>query len=145
MKRLGLIALLVCSACEEEELRRVNPAIYVCARADAPSSDCNVPIDLGDVAITLPRSISLFVTNRGEGALAVSSITSPDSGSKATPAMFGVIPGGNQMVTVEVTARDLGPGTTNLVFTNDDPERLSLVIELRFVGVPKPVPRIELC
>src|SRR5687768_9843875 len=74
MRRAWILALGLLGCGDSEEIIRVKPILSVCARADAPAEDCDRPIDLGERPITVSHAVTLFLFDRGEGALVVSSV-----------------------------------------------------------------------
>jgi hypothetical protein len=145
--RASLLFLIGLAACSEDEaLTQVHPKISVCPRADAPEAECDRPLELGDLAITIPHDRTIYVFNRGAGPLRISELKGPDGVVTSSATVPLVIAGGDQSpLPIRVAPTALGPGTTKLEITSNDTERSPLSVEIRFNGTPKPVPRIELC
>jgi hypothetical protein len=143
--RRALIAAFLLAACgDSEEIIRVRPILSVCARADAPAEECDRPIDLGERPITVPHAVTLFLFDRGEGALIVSSI----GGTEVTSALevpHTVAAGTSIPLPLTITPATLGESKAVLSIESDDPERNPYSLDLLYSGVPKPVPKIELC
>jgi hypothetical protein len=144
MKRMVISALLLAGCSGEEGIIRVKPILSVCARSDAPAEECDRPIDLGERPITVPFALTLFVFDRGEGALVLSSVGGTEVASELeVPQTVGA--GTSIELPLEVTPATLGESKALLSIESDDPERNPYQLDLLYVGVPKPVPQIELC
>jgi hypothetical protein len=151
--RCAGVAWLVCvvavwaCACQDEALGRLVPAIAVCAAEDAKVDECNRDIDLGDVAVTVPLELSLFVRNVGEGTLEINGVESDDEAFVLGVVADDVVAGqaAPLPITIDLPADALGPRTATLTVTSDDPESPSEAIDLLLNGVPKPAPEIVVC
>lgn len=139
---LGLLLLGACGG--EEEIIRVSPIISVCPSREAPEEECDRPLDLGERPITIPHELELFVFDRGEGALVVSEVGGREvTGNAEVP--FTVPAGTSAALPITVTPEALGQQEALLTIASDDPMRPSYELPLRYTGIPKPVPKIELC
>lgn len=69
------LATLFLAACEDDSLSELHPGIALCASADAPSSSCDGTFDLGELPITLPAPVSVWVKNVGRAPLSVTGAT----------------------------------------------------------------------
>jgi hypothetical protein len=141
MRRAVVLALFACGS--EEEIIRVRPILSVCPTAVFGEA-CDRPIDLGDRPITVPLELDLFVHDRGEGALIVSAAAGAGVESRIE-LPFTVAAGTSARLPLSVTPSVLGPGTAVLAIESDDAERSPYELPLSYFGVPKPVPKLELC
>lgn len=141
---LALFAPLV-AACEEETLRELHSRILVCAEEDTEAASCNAPLDLGALPITVEHRFELFVRDAGDAPLEVSRISTSDERLTVEPSSLVVPVAKSSPVTLTLIPDALGSGSAALVFDSDDDERPHLALELRWQGVEKPAPRIELC
>jgi hypothetical protein len=144
MRRLVLLALAVLACGEEEGIIQVRPVISVCPSAEAVFAECDQPIDLGEIPIEVEHPVELFVVDRGEGPLVVSAIGGTAVTSEA-PVPFTVPAGVVVPISVMVTPSVLGPGSALLSIDSDDTARSPYLLDLTYVGTPKPAPKIELC
>ncbi len=141
------LALLTLLGCQDEQIGQLVPKIAICAAEDAVVADCDRDVDLGEVPVTVPLSLSLFLKNPGAGTLDIDGVTSSD-----TAVALGVVPNdlppGQAVVlpfTVTLPADGLGARTVTVTVTSDDPEKPSHAIDLLMTGVPKPAPDILVC
>jgi HYDIN/CFA65/VesB family protein len=145
--RLSLIALLLLVACsgEERTIVKVSPRIAVCSSADLRATDCEGPFDLGDRPVGVATKASLYVQDRGDGSLDVLDVKASDPAIALRESVFTVAPSASHRLELSVTAAALALGSAHLVLKSDDKTRPSLDVELRWNGIPKPVPKIQLC
>lgn len=141
----SLVVALGATSCEDDSLSEIHPRILVCPAEDAPDEDCNRAFDLGERFVTVEHRVPLFVRNRGQAPLAVRSMAASVEWADVEPSSLFVDINGEEPVDVRLTPEDIGEQEIILLFANDDPERPSLQVPLRFVGTPKPVPVLELC
>lgn len=141
---LSLIAVLSGSACEDDSLSELHPSISLCPAAGSPAADCDGTIDVGELPVTLPAAVSVFVVNRGRAALSVSGATvgapfTIDTGPDVVEVSSG------EAIALSVTPSALGDVAATLEVTSDDPERPLASVEVAFRGVEKPSSQIDLC
>lgn len=141
-----LLAGLLHGCAEEDAIREAPPQISVCPGASSAAAECDRPLQLGELAITLPHPRTLWIHNRGSGPLTVSEIlpADPAISTTATPPLI-VGAGGRAPLGFVLTPPELGSDDGKLELISNDRERSPLEVSLSWVGTPKPVPRIRLC
>jgi archaellum component FlaG (FlaF/FlaG flagellin family) len=143
-----VISLLVTSAavgCDDEQIAQLSPRISVCAADDVASPECNKIFDVGEVPLVLGKQFTLYVVNRGNAALKVGSLTSEGLIETETLFPFSVSVQGTSPIEITLTAETLGPQMVEFTLANDDLMRNPMVVQIKFVGIPKPVPDLQFC
>jgi hypothetical protein len=133
------------SACDDEQIAQLSPRISVCTAADSPASDCNQVFKVGEIPLTFEKKVRLYIFNRGSGPLNVTSFSNSDGVTTGLEFPVAIAVNGNQELEVVLTAASLGPQSATFTLENDDQTRNPLKIELQFIGIAKPVPRIQFC
>ena len=133
------------TACGDDiALLEVRPRALLCTSEDSPEATCNSPIELGELPLDIMSNVDLWLINRGSGPLEISSIMGSTSELVVGTFTPTVAAGGTVPLRVELTPQDLGPDRADLILTSNDPES-PLTVPFQWTGIPKPVPRIELC
>jgi hypothetical protein len=146
-----ILIVTMCSvfigACQEEQLQRLTPSISVCPAPEAPQDQCDRSVDVGDVPVTVPLGLALFVRDVGGARLVLSAVTSSDPVLVLGDIPDEVFAGAEAPVpfTIALPADALGPRTITLEFVSDDPSKPRHPIELLLNGVPKPAPDVIVC
>lgn len=141
---LALTAALALVACEDDSLSEIHPSVALCPAADAALPECDGTFELGDLPITLPASLPVFVKNTGRATLSVSGANASGPVEIST-GPDQVLVGGSEPIDLVLTPTELGAGTATLEVVTDDPERPLATATLSFRGVEKPSSEIELC
>ena len=135
------------SGCQDEAIGRLVPAIAVCPAQDAAVEECDRDIVIGEVPVTVPLDLEVFLKNVGAGTLDIASVESSDdvvvvgaAPNDLRPAEVFALP-----FTITLPAEALGARSVSLTVTSDDPDKPSHAIALLFTGVPKPAPDIIVC
>jgi|GEM_PF-589424 len=141
-----LAALTLLAGCEQDDLAVQNPRITVCPGTDRGNMQCNVGAALGEQPVGVAQTLTLHVFNDGDGTLKIQSVTSRDPELLAVREVPGEIGfGGHGELTLELTARELGPTAVVLSVESNDERRSPLDLIIDWVGVPPPAPRIVIC
>lgn len=145
MKRWSPLLIVVLAGCPEDQgqIVRVEPVISVCPEVDAAVERCDRPFDIGMLPITLAHDVSLFVVNRGDGPLVVTGVAGDELETEAM-LPFTVPSGAVVPLPVRFTPSTLGASTMVVSIESDDAVRSPLAVVLNYVGIPRPVPRLEL-
>ena len=142
----SILAMALCSfGCDDEQIAQLSPKIFVCATNDVASPDCNKIFDVGEVPLELGKAFTLYVVNRGNAALTVGGLTSMDDFEVETLFPFSVSVRDIQALELKLMTTELGPQTARFSLANDDLTRNPLIVEINYVGIPRPVPDIQFC
>lgn len=148
-RRLPLLcaATLLASCSDEPEVSQANPRISVCRLADplVPAEACDRPHELGELPITWPHELPLLIRSVGVVTLEVSGFTGTDDWAVEASLPLRLAPGQDRALSTSFVPSALGPASARLEIASDDRTQQPYVVEVRYVGVPAPAPRIELC
>lgn len=134
-------------SCQEESLQEVHPSVSICPAESATRDQCDRPVDLGQVPVTVPTPLTLFVREVGGARLELTKVGSSDPALVVGDHADEVF-AGRQVplpLTVELPADALGPRTFTLDVASSDPDRPHHTLELLVEGVPKPAPDVIVC
>lgn len=140
-------ALLVAGCSDEPEVSQSNPRISVCPAGEdvVLAEACDRPFELGELPITLEHRLSLQVRSIGVVSLQVRGFEGTDQLKVEAELPFRLAPGQDRELSVTFVPSTLGQASARLEIDSDDETQVPYVLELRYLGVPAPAPRIELC
>lgn len=139
--------LALSAGCADESLERLVPGLSLCPTEDALLADCDRGVAFGEIPVTVPTEVELFVKSTGTSALRVQGADTAD-GWLSIAQLPDVVPRGlTGLVRLQVLLQpdQLGPQSTTLTVESDDPARRSFSVSIELTGIPKPAPDIVLC
>jgi hypothetical protein len=149
--RWSLLLSLGCGAgalaCIEEPLGQLRPIGSLCALVPDEPPVCDEVLALGEVPVSLPTTLTPVLLNRGNGRLLVQAVTI-DGQNVTLGAVPEVVAPGDAVpieLLVELPATALGPHEVALRVESNDALRSPHEVVVRFDGVPRPLPQVELC
>jgi hypothetical protein len=137
--------VLALTACEEEQILTADPEVHLCPAVDAATPVCDRAFDLGERAITVTHLVPFAITNRGRAPLGVEEIRATVDWIEVPFEPTILNNGDGVELLAEVTPTELGENRGFITVLTDDPVRPEATLELVLEGIPKPVPKLELC
>jgi hypothetical protein len=142
---LAVGASLLGSACEEEQLQQLEAKIALCPAEDSETEDCNRPLDLGKKALDTPFEFSVFLKNTGSAQVDIREVAPGDERLEVHAFPERVAVKKSEPVTLTLTPDTLDDDETTLLVKSNADDFPELEIPVRWEGIPKPVPEIQLC
>ena len=130
---------------DADQVAQLAPSLHVCAAPDSPKQDCSQAFSIGEVPLTVGKSLTLYMASHGNTTLTVEEFSTEDgiTTTAILPVSIGV--GESKALELQVSAAALGPQVMKFSLASDDSKKSLYVIELQYVGIPKPVPDIQFC